>query len=32
MMNLCVCVLQILITRDKMFPFSDYNLRENNLL
>jgi hypothetical protein len=31
---LCVCVriLQILITKDKILPFSNYNVRINNFL
>jgi hypothetical protein len=28
----CVCVLRILITNDKILPFSNYNVRIYNLL
>jgi hypothetical protein len=28
----CVCVLRILITKDKMLPFSNYNVRIYNFL
>jgi hypothetical protein len=27
----CVCVLQILIMKDKILPFSNYNMRIYNL-
>jgi hypothetical protein len=28
----CVCVLQILITKDKILPFSNYNVQICNFL
>jgi hypothetical protein len=28
----CVCVLRILITKDKILPFSNYNVRIYNFL
>jgi hypothetical protein len=32
MMTLCVCVLRILITEDKILPFSNYNVKTYNFL